>query len=369
MAPTRQKKRKSTESAMSIDIPNFPAPSTQSIPATARSPVQTPGHSSSPARRQKMGISLSQKQQLVDNLQQEVTERARRLRQQYSAQAQDLRNRIERRVTRIPMHLRRANMGELLRRYNELASSSVVASSSPPKSLIAPSRSSPYKNVLQESRGSRQSPAPLHRPAKRHSDEISSTTDKENEDVGNPKKRPRGIVVPPRTHSRLDRHEPQILSPKSSNTQPPTSPIRPGLSKNSSNRPVSPFKATAHAAAGGAAVMLTNMVEKAKSTRAAASRKVTDTMTHGGTAGRAKKAAAANTQPAPAQRVGRGKRQSDSSETSTGTMIVRKAAPPPKKAPTKRTVMGTIKGMSGPASKKAAPAPKAAGTRVLRKRN
>jgi hypothetical protein len=115
------------------------------------------------------------------------------------------------------------------------------------------------------------------------------------------------------------------------------------------------------------------MVEKAKSGRGAATtRKVTDQITAiTGGAGRGKRAAATPVPP----KVGRGRAISDSSDTSTGTQntIVRKpvAAPATKKAPAKRTVMSTIKGMGG-ASKKA-PASKAAattpGTRVLRKRN
>ena len=52
-------------------------------------------------------------------LTQAVTERARKLRAQYSLQAQSLRNRVERRINRIPLSLRKANMGELLLKYSE----------------------------------------------------------------------------------------------------------------------------------------------------------------------------------------------------------------------------------------------------------
>ena len=47
-----------------------------------------------------------------------VTERARKLRAQYALQANDLRARIERRVNRIPVSLRKANIGELLEKHN-----------------------------------------------------------------------------------------------------------------------------------------------------------------------------------------------------------------------------------------------------------
>ncbi|KAL3417626.1 hypothetical protein PVAG01_10636 [Phlyctema vagabunda] len=328
---------------------------------STRTPARTPSNRS-PIRKARAGITLAQKAQLIDNLQQEVTERARRLRQQYSAQAQDLRIRIERRVTRIPTHLRRANMGELLRKYNELNSRSVNTRNAASKS---PVRKSPSKNVLQESRYARQSPAPSQRTANRHSNAISAT-DKENENIENPKKRP---VVPARTTSRANNHGPQILSPKSSNTR---SPMRPATSPTKSYlaRPISPGKPTA-----GAAGLLNSMVEKAKSTRSGATRKGAELASSTSSApagtshaptGRGKR----TVQTAAATKAGRG-RVSDSSETSTGTMVVRKAAAPVKKAPAKRTVMSTIKGIGGQAAKKAAaakPAP-ATGTRVLRKRN
>lgn len=114
------------------------------------------------------------------------------------------------------------------------------------------------------------------------------------------------------------------------------------------------------------------MVERAKSGRGgAAPRKVTEQIATTGGAGRGRKAAVTAVPP----KIGRGRAISDSSDASTGTQntIVRKpvAAQAAKKAPAKRTVMSTIKGM-GAANKKP-PAPKAAapatGTRVLRKRN
>lgn len=46
-----------------------------------------------------------------------VTERARRLRAQYSLQAQGLRSRIEIRINRIPTSLRKMKMGDLLQKF------------------------------------------------------------------------------------------------------------------------------------------------------------------------------------------------------------------------------------------------------------
>ncbi|KAJ8120252.1 hypothetical protein ONZ43_g2993 [Nemania bipapillata] len=67
----------------------------------------------SPIKKRKLGITLSQKQALIDNLQLEISERARRLRAQYNIQAQQLRSRVEMRVNRIPTTLRRLKMCEL----------------------------------------------------------------------------------------------------------------------------------------------------------------------------------------------------------------------------------------------------------------
>lgn len=110
------------------------------------------------------------------------------------------------------------------------------------------------------------------------------------------------------------------------------------------------------------------MVEKAKSTRGAATRKAAEPAKSTGV-GRGKRAVA----PAPVPRVGRGRAStiSDSSDGSNGTIVRKPVAA--KKEPVKRTVMGAIKGMGGAgASKKIAagkPAAAATGSRVLRKRN
>lgn len=91
----------------------------------------------SPSKRQRVGITLAQKQALIDNLQLEsmsrrkvmlehmmltsftVTERARKLRANYNIHAQSLRTRVEIRVNRIPLALRKLTMGELLEKYSK----------------------------------------------------------------------------------------------------------------------------------------------------------------------------------------------------------------------------------------------------------
>ncbi|PVH78920.1 hypothetical protein DL98DRAFT_516416 [Cadophora sp. DSE1049] len=365
MAPTRSKKRKSTESTSSVDVQNFPAPP-QMIPTKTRSPARTPPNRS-PIKKQKMGITLAQKQALIDNLQLEITERARKLRAQYNLQAQGLRTRIEIRVNRIPMALRRAKMGDLYTKYSEPSRPAATASRTE-------KINSPRKNLLQaEQSNSRASPSPQRAP-KRMSDDVS--VDKENEDIENPKKRIRGPPIPPaRTTSRAKIQPSQVLSPRSANSRTlPRSPIRPASpTKSFLARPVSPLKPSAPVPSGGAAGILTNMVEKAKSTRAGTARKVTAEKPAPAAvgAGRGRRAAP----PASAPTVGRGRAStiSESSESSNAT-IVRKPVAVPKKAPVKKTVMSTIKGMGSqkkmPAASKASAAPTtAAGGRVLRKRN
>ncbi|KAI5304997.1 hypothetical protein KEM56_005534 [Ascosphaera pollenicola] len=80
------------------------------------------------SRQPKLRITASQKQALIDNLQLEITERARNLRVQYSLQATDLRSRIERRINRIPIALRKVKMGELMAKHAEQKNQSSASS-------------------------------------------------------------------------------------------------------------------------------------------------------------------------------------------------------------------------------------------------
>ncbi|KAK5708800.1 hypothetical protein LTR17_020343 [Elasticomyces elasticus] len=71
----------------------------------------------SPVKQRPAGITQTQKQALIDNLQLEITERARKLRAQYALQAQGLRTRLEMRVNRIPPAMRKRKMGDLVDEY------------------------------------------------------------------------------------------------------------------------------------------------------------------------------------------------------------------------------------------------------------
>ncbi|ORY60147.1 Borealin N terminal-domain-containing protein [Pseudomassariella vexata] len=364
MAPIRSRKRKSDVSMTSPAVERH-APMKMGTPPQ-RSPI-----------RRKLGISVAQKQALVDNLQLELTERARRLRAQYNVQAQQLRSRVEMRVNRIPTSLRRAKMGDLLAKHTE--PSQQQQSRAPRSPFVARPPPVPAKDGT--------SPKPIPRkvvPAarpknihKRSSDDITGANDKENsvEPVGQPKKRLRAGPTGTDTTRSQPAH---VLSPASTNVRIThrTADRPPSPTKSMIARPVSPIKTKS------SGNILSNMVEKAKGTRgAAATRKVTASSTAslnaGGMVSKARKPPVPTPAAAGTTAATRGRRKlsatSESSETSSGT-VVRKAGTTKaftvKAAPTaKRTVMGTIKSATSkraPALK--APAAPANPGRTLRKR-
>ncbi|EFQ28734.1 hypothetical protein CGRA01v4_10143 [Colletotrichum graminicola] len=350
MASARTKKRVSDE------VDEQPAMSErQAVPTNAGTPLL----SSSPSKRQRLGISLEQKQAIIDNLQLEITDRARRLRAQYNQQAQTLRSRIQMRVNRVPRSMLKMTMADLVARAVEQQKRVEAASRPPPvpeKDFAL--RTSPYKL------------APPARPTKRLSDAMAGG-DKENEQILNPKKKHRAAPAPLSSS--------QILSPTSSNTRS-LARERPLSSPSKSSqiaRPTSPTKQ--HTSARSA---LSNMVEKAKKTGRTAPSHPLNASTASSNASapapatgtapptrtrRANTTTAAKAPSRPGTRTG--KRISDSSEDSTGTVVKKKTA----SASAKRTVMGTIRKGVGAATRKpaaphSAPASAAGTTRVLRKR-
>ncbi|CAG8959976.1 hypothetical protein HYFRA_00012693 [Hymenoscyphus fraxineus] len=337
--------------------------------------ARTPTRSPIKTQRVAKGLTENQKRAIIENLQLEVTERARKLRAQYALQAQTMRARLEIRINRIPVAMRNMNIGELAAQHLALKQKAIAGS--------------PAKNRVEDIREkTRVSPSP--RPKKRKSDEMSiDKENQENQEIEYPKKRARAPNPAGRAISRETVQPSQVLSPRSANSRSyqRTQTRNAAQSNPVPSRPVSPLKSSASAASGGAAGILTNMVEKAKATRgAAAVRKATGPKKAETKKAETKKAAEAKqatgtirgrktpapgaAPPAARSTRGRPRTVSDSSDTSNGT-VVRK--PVAKKEPAaKRTVMGTIRGMGGTAKKAAAaPAPKAGGTatRVLRKRN
>ncbi|KAL1897060.1 hypothetical protein Sste5346_004265 [Sporothrix stenoceras] len=364
----------------------------------------------SPSKRQKVGVTIAQKQALVDNLQLEVTERARKLRAQYNLQAQGLRTRIEIRVNRIPMALRKLKMGDLLLKHSTdqqmpVASKQATAAGRAPPPV--PEKDFNQARSVVSRAESRAAQTAVNRPLKRLSDQLASG-DKENQNshLDNPKKRQRG--APGTSHGTQPG---QILSPASSNSRmnprdrergapPPSSPAKSFIA-----RPMSPTKQAS------ATNLISSMVEKARATRAATTRKPTTSSTASSAAGGATataartrgRGAASGTTAAPASRsaaaaAARNARRisgiSESSDASTST-VVRKVGRPAASttastarkvtgttaAATKKTVMSSIKkGVTSATTKRAAATKAAAPTaatasattrsgRVLRKRD
>ncbi|KAK6071070.1 hypothetical protein SCUP515_08093 [Seiridium cupressi] len=352
MAPVRPRKRKSDLTPTSVEN---------------RSPI---------SKKRKMGLTVAQKQALIDNLQLEITERARRLRAQYNVQAQQLRSRVEMRVNRIPNALRKLKMGDLLAKYTE------PQHSQPPRSpYVAKPPPVPIKD------GASPKPIPrkpvsgsTQRGHKRLSDTIAGSDDKENsvEPMANPKKKLRGAPA----IAEAARIQPgQILTPTTTNVrilprgiERPASPAKSMIA-----RPASPTKGISTKSSSN---MLSNMVQKAKATRGAAagSRKATTSTTTSSTAGtapRSRKPAVPSASSATAPTRGRRKisQASESSEASTGTVVKKAMATSrgtaAKPAPAaKRTMMSTIKSATtkkAPATKTNTAVPATTG-RTLRKR-
>ncbi|KAJ5765839.1 hypothetical protein N7520_005398 [Penicillium odoratum] len=193
----------------------------------------------------KLRLTQSQKQALIDNLQLEITERARKLRSQYALQANDLRSRIERRVNRIPISLRKANMGELLEKHN--AALAQAQSASPPRKISPIKAQRPIPTIGSIDQALSPAGTRTRRPS--HDGHFS---DKENggpEGLQNPKRRGKapGVGSTSRVVSQEVRgNDHRILSPKSSNSRTyPQSPFRASPEKGQPSylsRPTSPLK-------------------------------------------------------------------------------------------------------------------------------
>ncbi|KAK4103117.1 hypothetical protein N658DRAFT_467605 [Parathielavia hyrcaniae] len=360
----------------------------------------------SPTKRQRVGITLAQKQALLDNLQLEITERARKLRANYNIHAQSLRTRIEIRVNRIPLSLRKLTMGELLERYSNEPQQNPRAMTSSVRGPPVPAKDVPSRPPI---RGMATTAPSSARPIKRQSFEISGG-DKENE-MQTPQKNMRANTV-----TDTARRPAHVLSPTTSNSRvaprtigtparsgiarPAVTPGRAVLASNILNRMVDGARSTTRpATATGApstARKTMNATAAATTTCSTAISAATGTKTTAAAAtasatsaaGRRRgatvsTAAAHANQPAsasasasstsrPATRMTRrASGISESSEGSTSTVIRHKRPmtappgaqpkPPPGTAGVKRTVMSTIKKGVAAGTARKAPAAKATG--------
>ncbi|KAG5794933.1 hypothetical protein H9Q69_006038 [Fusarium xylarioides] len=358
MAPVNPKKQLAESPLKKTMVEHVPLHS-GSPSAQPRSPIRkrTPG-----------AITMQQKQAMIDNMQLEITERARRLRAQYNYMTTTVRSRIEMRLNRVPMSMRSIKMGDLLQKFMDQEQQR-AAKSTAIRKQTATWAASPPKQI--QSSANNLKPAP--RTKKRMSDAISGDKENEVEHTETAKKRARAATTTDMSHARSG----QILSPTSSNSRManrPPSPTKSGIA-----RPASPLKRPATASG-----MLSSMVEKAKATRAGAGagRKITTNSTtssmstNSTAATRNKKAvpATSTSSRAPTSRPGtrttrRSIANSESSESSNGTVI--RKGPAAKSAPVKRGT-ASRKGTTGAVRKNTAksnPSTASTGTgRTLRKR-
>ncbi|OAL35885.1 hypothetical protein AYO20_04791 [Fonsecaea nubica] len=378
--------------------------------------------SGSPARK-RLRITQQQKQALMDNLQLEITERARQLRAGYALQCADLRARIERRVNRIPLSIRKMTMRELMQQHEASIAKQNQPRTSPPKqttSVQVPAPK-PLPPLPQES-GSTKLPSPIRAQPpqataargirKRMSPQIQIALDKVSEDdqaesaaldtlpVTKNTKRARGAaaaaVPTTRPASRAVAKQPPIsvLSPRSHNSRTlPRSPIkdpylpasptknmfgRPGATAISPIRPASPLKSAATAATTAISASVHGMIEHAKRGGTATAAKLTRT------ASKEKKEAAAlakaqmlpppkpSVPPSPQRAFSQASTRSvatDASTTSTGTTVVVKPKRGGRPATVKATSAQHTKDVATTEKKKGGVARAASAAKTALKRN
>lgn len=406
--PTQTRKRKSEA------MEDIPEPTT---------PTETPA-------RKKLKVTESQKQALIDNLQLEITERARKLRAHYALQCADLRSRLERRVNRIPMAMRKLTMRELMDKHAANAKSQ-TAQPTRTQANLASARDRPLPPLPRDQ--SSKAPPPVRQQQsppkgkKRKSSQIHIARDNEDDvfvsdnlPVAKKTRTKATTTAPTRATSRTGKPT-NVLSPRSHNSRTlPHSPIKPQSPiKNTFSRPVSPLKpasplkSAASAATTAISASMHGMIESTKRGTAAAAGKIsrtasrektspvkpaaTSTANTRGKMGPPPRPAAPSSPQRSASQTSTHTVTSDSSAMSTGTTVVKptrgtraaatKAAPAAKTratraatgtAATKPTASSAAKGKAAAAAplkantrtanKKVVVAEPAAGRRVLRKR-
>ncbi|KAK4178624.1 Borealin N terminal-domain-containing protein [Triangularia setosa] len=322
----------------------------------------------SPVKTRRMGVTAAQKQALIENLQLEITERARKLRSNYNIHAQSLRTRIEIRVNRIPMSLRKMKMGDLLNRYSNQQHQQRPPVAGYLKGPPVPEKDPNPSKVYPPRAGGVTYPAASAAGApKRRSHEMTGG-DKENETdtIANPKKRPRAeqpsSQAPPNPLSRSQNNN--VLSPTSSNTRTvprnnntttPGNTIRSGIARpTAGGAAVSPTKGTTTTSHS-----LNNTINRpppsiSRPGTSASARKMnfsssTSTSASSSAVKRKRAATAAAPAPAPAKsgtaRTGQQQQRrisgtSESSEGSTSTVIRKRPATAPGERPPITKAMG-----------------------------
>ncbi|KAK6424130.1 hypothetical protein LTR95_016424 [Oleoguttula sp. CCFEE 5521] len=202
-----------------------------------------------------MGVTQAQKQAMIDNFQIEVTNRARQLRAQYAASAQQLRTRLEGRLIRIPPNMRKRKMQDLFDEHAENAKPKPVA-----------------PVIVAEERRPFQVSSPAVKSLKRTSDHFT-IDDKENNPTSSHQQQPLDSLPQPKKRAKptsaatantkatraVSRKGPSVLSPRSHNSRNlPKSPFKPYASPEklypsapmaAARSPVRPVLSTLHATA------------------------------------------------------------------------------------------------------------------------
>ncbi|RKF61081.1 hypothetical protein OnM2_045009 [Erysiphe neolycopersici] len=319
----------------------------------------------------KIELSQAQKRALIQNLQLEITERARRLRAQYALQAKGLRTRVEIRINRIPVAVRRLKMGDLLLKYSEKPMEDKVSQSKtdlksleriPPQTLSIASLLPP--------RGTKRTRLGILQLYLGFANTISDaiSIDQENSNsIENNSKRSRRYA--PRVPAS------QVLSPRSANSHivPKTTVRRVSPVKQAFARYISPQKPNSKVISGkssGILKSITSKVETRNDLKATQKTEVESSVV----AGRGRRFPPSS----KAQKLGRGRTSIVSQASDSSSSTVRKMAPT-RKAPMrekqtqiKRGVLGAIKGIGSqkkaPADEKNSDMSHTFGGRVLRKR-
>jgi hypothetical protein len=334
-----------------------------------------------PARK-KLKLSEGQKQALIDNLQLEITERARKLRAHYALQCADLRARVERRVNRIPMAMRKMTMGELMAK-NSTAARPQAAQNARTQANYAAARDRPLPPLPQDRSPQRASPIRAQQSPskgkKRKSSQIHIASDKEN-DVFVPDSLP--IAKKTRTKANTGATaravsragKANVLSPRSHNSRTlPQSPVKSygGMSPMKSTfarpispiKPVSPLKSAASAATSAISASMHGMIESTKRGTAAAAGKLSRTASREKTSpAKSTTATATNTRGKmlpPPRPVAPSSPQRTASQSSTHTSASDSSA-----VSTGTTVVKPKRGTRTAAATKAAPATKTRTTRT-----
>ncbi|RMZ88805.1 hypothetical protein DV736_g3967, partial [Chaetothyriales sp. CBS 134916] len=373
--------------------------------------ISRPATPTASPMQKKLKVTEAQKQALIDNLQLEIDGRERRLRAHYALQCADLRSRIERRINRIPIAMRKMTMAEVIAKHEE----AIKARPTVNKPAILPVASSrPLPQLPQEIAKhplpkEPQTRSPVVRGRKRKTSEIHIASDKDSEDqleldnlpvVKKTRGKGAAAAATTRAASRTQKAS-SVLSPRSHNSRTlarspikewkgPANPssIRSAIARPISPvKPASPLKSAASAISAAAHGMARGAAATASKLGRTASREKTATTPTASVKGKMlpppRPATGVVGSVSPTRQPSVYTTTSERSTTSSSTAIVNKPKrgrhakaseekrvdPAAKKTAAGASSKTALKGSAAGTNKKVVVAEPAAGRRVLRKRN